>query len=219
VRFRLRVANTSEVAAHEVRVCDKLPRGFTVVSAPGFQVRGRTVCKLIGTLQPGSRKTLVFTARAGAGAPSRVTNTATATARNARRVRARARVSIVGPVIALHKTARPSVVTRGSTVRFRLRVANTSEVAAHEVRVCDKQPRGFTVASAPGFQVRGRTVCKLIGTLKPGRSKTLVFTARAGAGAPSRVTNTATATARNARRVHARARVSIVRPPPPPVTG
>jgi uncharacterized repeat protein (TIGR01451 family) len=112
-------------------------------------------------------------------------------------------------VIALHKTASPAVVIRGSTVRFRLRVANTSEVRAHGVRVCDRQPRGFTVSSAPGFRVRGRTVCKSIGTLEPGRSRTLVFTARAGAGAPSRVTNTATATARNARTVHARARVSI----------
>jgi uncharacterized repeat protein (TIGR01451 family) len=122
-------------------------------------------------------------------------------------------------VIALRKTARPSVVTRGSTVRFRLRVTNTSEVAAHNVRVCDTQPRGFTVASAAGFRVRGRTACESIRTLQPGSSKTLVFTARVGRRAPSRVTNTATATAGNAQGVDAQARVSVVGPRRPQFTG
>jgi uncharacterized repeat protein (TIGR01451 family) len=120
--------------------------------------------------------------------------------------------------LALRKTARPSVVTRGSTIRFRLRVTNTSLASVHGVRVCDRQPRGLAVASAPGLRVRGRTVCKFIRTLRPGHSRTLVFTARAGAGAPRRVTNISTATARNARSVRALARVRIVGRPPP-VTG
>jgi uncharacterized repeat protein (TIGR01451 family) len=127
----------------------------------------------------------------------------------------------VEPIIAglaLRKTARPSVVIRGSTIRFRLRVANTSQASVHGVRVCDRQPRGLTVASAPGLRVRGRTVCKFIGTLRPGRSRTLVFTARAGARAPRRLTNTVTATARNARSVRALARVRVVGRPPA-VTG
>jgi uncharacterized repeat protein (TIGR01451 family) len=127
----------------------------------------------------------------------------------------------VEPIIgglALRKTARPSVVTRGSTIRFRLRVTNTSLASVHGVRVCDRQPRGLAVASAPGLRVRGRTVCKFIRTLRPGRSRTLVFTARAGARAPRRVTNISTATARNARSVRALARVRIVGRPPP-VTG
>jgi uncharacterized repeat protein (TIGR01451 family) len=121
--------------------------------------------------------------------------------------------------IALQKTATPSVAARGSTVRFALRVTNRSEVAARDVRVCDQQPRGFTVAAAPGFRVRGRTVCRSIGTLQPGNRRTVVFTARVGATAPSRVTNTATATASNARSVQARARVSILSARPPRVTG
>jgi uncharacterized repeat protein (TIGR01451 family) len=112
-------------------------------------------------------------------------------------------------VLALRKTASPATVTRGSTVRFRLRVANTSGVAARGVRVCDTRPRGLAVVSAPGFTVRGRTLCRRVGTLAPGRSRTLVFTARVGAGAPSRVTNTAIATAGNAGSVRAAARVSI----------
>jgi len=87
------------------------------------------------------------------------------------------------------------------------------------VRVCDAQPRGFTVAAAPGFRVRGRTLCRSIGTLQPGSRRTVVFTARVGAGAPSRVTNTATATASNAQSVRARARVAVVVARPPGVTG
>ena len=129
-------------------------------------------------------------------------------------------VEPIPAAIALRKTASPAVVTRGSTVRFRLRVANTSAVAARGVRVCDSQPRGFTVTSARGFRVRGRSVCRSIGTLRPGSRRTVAFTARAGARAPRRVTNTATATARNARTVHARARVSILgRRTRPVVTG
>ena len=119
--------------------------------------------------------------------------------------------SLVASIV-LRKTARPSVVSRGSTVRFTLRVSNASDVTANAVRVCDTQPRGLTVASAPGFRVRGRTACRVIGTLRPGSSRTLVFTARVGRGAPSRVTNTAIATAANAQAVDAQARVSIVRP-------
>jgi uncharacterized repeat protein (TIGR01451 family) len=125
----------------------------------------------------------------------------------------------IAAAIALQKTATPSVVARGSTVRFVLRVANRSEVAARDVRVCDRPPRGLTVASAPGFRVRGRTVCRSIGTLQPGNRRTVAFTARVGAGAPSRMTNTATATSTNAQSVHARARVSIVGTRPPRVTG
>jgi large repetitive protein len=95
VTFTLRVKNVTEVSALKVRVCDTLPHGLAVVSAPGFKVSGRTACKSVGTLKVLATKTVRFTARVGPGAASRVTNTATATASNARTVHARARIRVV----------------------------------------------------------------------------------------------------------------------------
>jgi len=117
--------------------------------------------------------------------------------------------------LTLHKSVSPSVASQGSTVAVTLRVANITEVSALKVRVCDTLPTGLTVASAPGFHVTGRNLCKSIGTLQPVASKTLRFIVRVGAVAGSRLTNHATATASNARTVRARAVVRVTAPPPP----
>ncbi len=115
--------------------------------------------------------------------------------------------------LSLHKQATPSVVVQGATVTFTLQVKNITEVSALKVRVCDTLPHGLSVASAQGFKVRGRTLCAGLGTLKTLAARTLRFSARVGAGAPSRVTNTATVTAGNASAARARARIQIVRSP------
>jgi large repetitive protein len=119
--------------------------------------------------------------------------------------------------LSLHKQATPSLVLHGATVTFSLRVKNITEVSALKVRVCDTLPHGLSVASAPGFKLSGRRVCKSLGTLKVLAARTVRFTARVGPGAPARITNTATATAGNAATVQARARVRVA--PSPAVTG
>jgi uncharacterized repeat protein (TIGR01451 family) len=124
---------------------------------------------------------------------------------------------VLSAQLSLHKQAAPSVVSPGATVTFSLRVRNITEVSALKVRVCDTLPGGLTVASAPGFEVRGRTVCEAIGSLKVLSAKTLRFSANVSPGAPTIITNAATATASNARMVRARARIRVV--PPPSVTG
>ena len=119
--------------------------------------------------------------------------------------------------LTLTKRANPSVVVQGGTATFTLRVKNITEVSALKVRVCDTLPRGLSVAEARGFKVRGRTLCAGVGKLSTLGSKTLRFTARVGAGVPSRITNTATVTASNASAAHARAAIHVV--PAPAVTG
>ncbi len=94
-RFTLHVANVTEVSALHVRVCDTLPDGLTVQSAPGFRVHGRTLCKSLGTINAVASKTLSFTARVGAAAGSHLTNTVGATASNARAVHAAAASRVV----------------------------------------------------------------------------------------------------------------------------
>ena len=97
VRFILRVRNTDEDSALKVKLCDTLPHGLTVVSAPGFKAHGRKLCASVGTLHPLASATVRFTARVQPGAPSHITNTATATASNARAASARAHVRVVAP--------------------------------------------------------------------------------------------------------------------------
>jgi uncharacterized repeat protein (TIGR01451 family) len=97
VTFSLRVRNITEVSALKVRVCDTLPRGLAIASAPGFKVSGRTLCASVGTLRVLAAKTLRFIARVGPGAASGVTNTATASASNASGVRAHARIQVAPP--------------------------------------------------------------------------------------------------------------------------
>jgi uncharacterized repeat protein (TIGR01451 family) len=117
--------------------------------------------------------------------------------------------------LTLSKHASPAHVLKGSTVTFTLHVANITEVSALKVKVCDTLPTGLTVASAPGFSVRGRRLCTSPSSLGVLASKTLRFTALVGSGAPSRVTNIATAAASNAATVRARATINVVIPPPP----
>jgi large repetitive protein len=131
-----------------------------------------------------------------------------------------ATAAVLGTRLSLHKRATPRLVHAGATVTFALRVRNIAEDSALNVRVCDRLPHGLTVASAPGFMLRGRTLCKAIGTLKVLTAKTLRFTVRVGSKAALRTTNTATADARNSRTVRARATIRVLpSPPPPAVTG
>jgi uncharacterized repeat protein (TIGR01451 family) len=216
IRYMITARNTGNVTLRNVRVTEQNLAGLAAIDCG----RGTNV---IAALRVGQsvRCTATYRVTQANVDAGYVPNFAIATGTPPRGPDVTDGDNHIEPIIrglALHKTARPSVVARGSTVRFRLRVANTSRASVHGVRVCDRQPRGFTVASAPRFRVRGRTVCKFIGILRPGRSRTLAFTARAGARAPSRVTNISTATARNARSVRARARVRIVGRPPS-VTG
>jgi large repetitive protein len=116
--------------------------------------------------------------------------------------------------LSLHKSASPSVVLRGATVTFTLRVTNITEVSALKVRVCDPLPQGLTVVSAPGFTAQGRTLCTRIGELKAVASKTFRLKAQVGPGASSRIKNTATATASNVvGAVRDSAAVRVVEPP------
>lgn len=93
VRFRIRVTSLGPLPARGVRVCDRLPRAFLLISAPGGRGH-RVVCWTLRGLAPGASRT--FTIRAQAVVPrARVRNVVTATARNTRSVRARRSVAIL----------------------------------------------------------------------------------------------------------------------------
>jgi uncharacterized repeat protein (TIGR01451 family) len=96
--YRLRVANVGDAGALDVRVCDRLPRGLTLVRAPGFRSRGGRLCRSVGKLGIGRARVLHITARVARRPPEVISNVAVARADNARRVRSRS--TIGGPCVA-----------------------------------------------------------------------------------------------------------------------
>jgi uncharacterized repeat protein (TIGR01451 family) len=98
VTFTLTATARGGGTAHAVTICDRMPRGFTVVAAPGARRRAAGWCWTLGALASGASRTVRITARApSAGAAIRRTNVAVlAYADRAPRF-ARARVTVVPP--------------------------------------------------------------------------------------------------------------------------
>jgi uncharacterized repeat protein (TIGR01451 family) len=113
----------------------------------------------------------------------------------------------LGTRLALSKRADARVVTPGETITWRLRVRNAGEAQADGVRVCDPLPAGIIAVRAAGFHRQSGALCRNVGNLAIGASRTLRITTRVSRSAPRQVTNRASAQARNARRVRARATV------------
>lgn len=82
-----------------MRLCDTLPRGLVVVSAPRGRFTGGRVCWSIGPVANGTavRRTLLTVVEPDA--PGRIANTATATGADVRTVRARGTVRTVRPAV------------------------------------------------------------------------------------------------------------------------
>ncbi|WP_217925084.1 DUF11 domain-containing protein [Miltoncostaea oceani] len=98
VRWTLRLRSTGTGAARAVQLCDTLPRGMSLVRAPGAKLRGGKVCWSLGTLAPGASRVRVLTSRVdrNIGTARLMTNRAAATASNAPRVADDASVSALG---------------------------------------------------------------------------------------------------------------------------
>lgn len=81
-----------------VKVCDRLPAGLSLRSAPGAKLVRGQICWQVGYLRTGSagRRTFTLVARVGRGARGTHRNTVIATAKNAASRRARAAVRVRG---------------------------------------------------------------------------------------------------------------------------
>jgi uncharacterized repeat protein (TIGR01451 family) len=97
IAYSLRVSNIGKASALHVRVCDTLPAGLTVLSAPGFHNSGHALCTTIETLLIGVTKRFHLTARVTATSPGVLTNHATASAKNAVSARSKVRTRVLAP--------------------------------------------------------------------------------------------------------------------------
>jgi uncharacterized repeat protein (TIGR01451 family)/fimbrial isopeptide formation D2 family protein len=217
--YELTVTNAGPAKAEGVTVTDTVPRALKVrgssVDGGRCTVRGQLVTCAIGDLPSGASKTIAV--RVTALATGTVRNTATVAGRVADRDpsndRSTASVRITAPRAALRLQKRVvgrSVVSRGATVRFRIRATNTSANAAAGVIVCDRLPNGLAVRSTGGGRLRRGQLCWNVGMLRGRASRTFTFTARVLSDVRGRqVANVATVTASNARRRSARAVVRL----------
>ncbi|MGZ4343286.1 MAG: hypothetical protein ACXVHX_15470 [Solirubrobacteraceae bacterium] len=97
ITYALRVSNIGEALAMKLRVCDTLPSGLAVTSAPGFRRSGRSVCTTISKLAIGKSRTLHVTARVTTTTAGRLVNRATVNGANAPSRRTRATTIIHAP--------------------------------------------------------------------------------------------------------------------------
>jgi uncharacterized repeat protein (TIGR01451 family) len=115
-----------------------------------------------------------------------------------------------GTRLALRKRGSTKRAAPGDTITYRLRVTNTGEAAALQMRLCDTPLPGLTFVSTPGFDRSGGRACTTIARLEAGKSTTLTVTARVTALASTYVFNRARVQARNADVARASAVVRVV---------
>ena len=95
LRYTLTVRNRGANPALNVRVCDRLPFGLTLASAPQATVKGPTTCWTIARLASHASRTFSLNVRAAnPDTVRRITNRATAKGANTRRVASRAIVTV-----------------------------------------------------------------------------------------------------------------------------
>lgn len=117
-----------------------------------------------------------------------------------------------GTTVALTKTASPARAQAGGNATFTLKVVNTADASALDVKVCDALPASVSLISAPGFISQGGKLCVSVGTLTRGATKTYTVTVRVSPAAPARIVNNATASASNAKSASAKASIQVSRP-------
>jgi uncharacterized repeat protein (TIGR01451 family) len=104
------------------------------------------------------------------------------------------------PRLTVSKTVERGKVRAGRTVRFTIRVRNRSDVAARNVRVCDRLPAGLAIVSSTrGVKIWRGDHCWTVRQLAPRSQMDFRVTVRALLGAKGRKVNRAYATAAGVR--------------------
>jgi len=182
----LTVRNCGSGSADNVVVRDPLPKGMT--SMDGKE------CLILqaGTLRPGESKQ--FTERLRVGGEGTFTNTASATAAGGIDVASNQVTTVVHqPKIQVVKEG-PDMRYVGRPVPYTITVTNTGKVPATKTVLTDRVPPGATCVSASaGGTSQGDKIVWDLGTIAPGKAKTVSVTVSANQPATLRSTASATA--------------------------
>jgi uncharacterized repeat protein (TIGR01451 family)/fimbrial isopeptide formation D2 family protein len=194
VRYTLVYSNSGPSDAVNVGITDTLPAGLSFVSASVTpNIAGQTASWSLGTLPSGASGTLVVTATVNPGAALALTNTAsiasTTTDPNLSNNASAAPVRVEYADVYALKSVEPTTPVRpGDMVTWTIRYGNAGITRATDVVLRDVLPSGvtwngaYTVSTAAGFTNTAPALAWSLGTLQPGTSGELVFTATANIG-------------------------------------
>lgn len=169
----IEVTNTGTGTARDVKVSDKLPAGLKMASGAG-EFNSEAV-----SLAAGQSRKFDFTVKAdktgvysnsasaaGAGGLTAASNQTT--------------TKVVQPVLTLQAQC-PGTILIGRTATFKLTVGNTGDATCNNTILTVPVPAGTTFQSATqGGAAGGGGISWNLGAVKPGESKTVEFTLRAG---------------------------------------
>lgn len=192
LRYGITVENEGPATAKTVKIVDTLPSSLKYVSAsiPGGRCStgGSVVTCKLPSLAPGAEKRATVEARAvRAGS---VKNTATVTAALADEKASDNRDGAVAGIAEGRAALRVvkqrlgrGPVEAGKTVKFRIRVTNTSQSAAADVLLCDHLPSAMSYVSVAGSRFERGNACWSIDMLAAGASRSYQVKARVDGGA------------------------------------
>lgn len=149
VRFQLVINSTGAKALDTVTVSDVLPSGLDYVSGStrldGASVENGIASNgiKIGNINAGNSKTVIFNARVSSSNTGTITNTGVASALNHEVVRDTATVQGSNnnrPYLTVDKSVDRTTANAGDELRYTIRVRNTGNGDATNVRVTDSLP-------------------------------------------------------------------------------
>lgn len=179
--YTITAENLTEFTLTDVKVTDKMPAGFDLISAePQASVSGDTGTWNLGDLAPRQSKTI--TVRGQATAPGELVNCAM----GSYSLMACVTTQVIQPKLQITKTG-PKEVLKCDPIQYTITVTNTGTGNATNVAVTDELPDGVTTTDGK------RNVKVNLGTLASGQSRTVTINARAAR--TGNFTNTAVATA------------------------
>lgn len=189
--YSLTVANEGPATASQVKITDPLPSALEYVSAtlPGGKcaAKGQVVTCSLDSLAAGAKKTATLRARAvGTG---EVRNMASVSAAGAdkkpgdNRDGAVADIRAGGTVLHLvKKRLGHGVVEAGNTVKFRIEVTNSGDIAATDVVVCDRLPGTMSFVTVKTAKFRHGDACWTIARLGADKTRSYTVVARVDGG-------------------------------------
>ena len=185
IQYVLKVTNTGDGPATNVRIIDRLADGLT------WRDSQKAVSFNVGTLPPGQSRTMRFVAKASK--TGKFENTATATADPNLKASAKHAVTVKKPTLKLTNTA-PKLRYVGNDVTWSIELRNTGDIDATQTIIVDTLPAGVSFTGASdGGRLTGRNVTWALGTLAPGDSRKVTVSGRADI--ITKLTNTVTARA------------------------
>lgn len=159
VRFRLIVSNEGSQTAEDLEISDELPSGLNYVSNSTYVDGDRwddddgviTSSGIsVGDLDEDDDVEVIFNVRVNQDNDRTLTNIGYAQAANADRVDDEARVVVDNgggddePYLTVTKTVDDSTVMPGQEIRYTIRVENTGDAVATNVRITDSTPSRLT---------------------------------------------------------------------------